>query len=75
MFDKELGASQAYYEFLRNRKQECGNHLKFHVKKKLNSRNKRRFLYVLYSKYFNEKFGERNGISVFEKLDENIKLL
>ena len=39
--------------------------------KKLTFRRKRRFLYVLYSKYFNEKFGERNRISVFERLDEN----
>ena len=74
--DEEMTASQAYYEFLRNLKQECENGLELHVK---NANRlicpRRRNFNVLYSKYFDETFGERYQISMFEKLEENIKLL
>lgn len=67
-----MTASQAYYEFLRNLKQECENGFK-NANRLICPR--RRNFNVLHSKYFDETFGERYQISMFEKLEENIKLL
>jgi len=76
MFEDGMTASQAYYEFIRNMKIKCENELEFHIQKADRSLcPRRRDFNVLYTKHCTQQFGARNGNSMFEKLQENIKLL
>ena len=74
LFENGLTPSQAYSEFLRGLKLRCADQLIFHLSKADQSKcPRRRDFNSLYIKYCQECFGGRNGVEMFDKLEERIK--
>ena len=75
-FSSGLTPSQIYNEFLRNLQSNSEDELIFHLKKADRSTcPRRRDFNSLYIKYCREKFGERNGAEMFDKLEDRINEL
>lgn len=76
LFSTGLTPSHAYREFLRNLKNSCQNELDFHLKKSDRSKcPRRRDFNSIYLQYCKELFGGRNGLDMFDKLEEKINEL
>ena len=73
LFSSGLTPSQAYNEFLRNLQSNSEDELNFHLKKADRSKCPRRKDFnSLHIKYCHEKFGGRNSVEMFDKLQERI---
>ena len=74
LFSSGFTPSQAYNEFLKNLQSNSDNELQFHLNKADRSKcPRRRDFNSLYIKYCHQIFGGRNGVEMFDKLEERIR--
>ena len=72
-FEQQLPPSLAYYEFIRNLRENSESELDFHLDKANRSKcPRRRDFNALYRKFCIEHFGGKNGNTMFECMEEKL---